>query len=67
MSGRVIQERMTIPARDYNDTFYRRQLERRLKRFERARKKEHAKQIAYYGFCSIALASLWIVMTGIWG
>lgn len=65
MSSRV--GRYTIALKDYQDPFYQRQLQRALKRQKAQRRKEIVCRVARYSFGFVAMASLWIVMTGLWG
>ena len=58
---------MTMQIRNYNDPFYQRQLQRKIKRQKAARRKQLAKDIASWTFGMAAVAALWIVMTGMWG
>lgn len=65
MSSRV--GKYTIALKDYNDPFYQRMLQRALKRQKAQRRKEIVCRVTRYSFGIVALVSLWIVMTGLWG
>ena len=55
---------LTMQIRDYNDPFYKRQLQRRIKREKMIRRREIFGRVVRYTFGSAAVLALWIVMTG---
>ena len=58
---------LTMQISNYNDPFYKRQLQRRIRRSEMIRRRELVKRVFRYtiGFGTVAL--LWIVTTGLGG
>lgn len=58
---------LTMQLRDYNDPFYQRQLQRRIKRHKAQKRRELIGNIASWTAGLGMLAIFWIAMTGVWG